>query len=211
MTEYKEYGYRNARATHSDTYIRDPLLSMLHPEKNKCILDMRCGNGAMVRTLLLNGFNAFGTDASSQGIAIARESHPDRFALQDLSSDGLPPHFAGLRFDTIIATEVIEHLYDPRGFISLCRSLLKASTTYGELIVSTPYHGYLKNLCLALTDSWDNHANPLWDGGHIKLWSRNTLTKLLEEHQFSVAEFRGCGRLPYLWKSMLLKGTLLNG
>lgn len=210
MANYKEYGYTNARSTHAHTYIQEPLLSMLDPKRNKCILDLGCGNGALVRTLLLKGFHAYGTDASVQGIAIAKASHPDRFALQDLASEDLPAEFATIRFDTIIATEVIEHLYDPRHFISFCRRVLQQCPSGGELILSTPYHGYLKNLTIGLTGSWDNHANPLWDGGHIKFWSRSTLTALLEEQDFDVTEFRGCGRLPYLWKSMLLKGTLNN-
>src|SRR5690606_31358887 len=109
-----------------------------------------------------------------------------------------------LSFDTIISTEVIEHLYDPRAFIDFCVNILRKNNNGGQLILSTPYHGYIKNLCLAIAGKWDSHANPLWDGGHIKLWSRKTLTQLLEEKGFEVTAFKGCGRLPYLWKSMLI-------
>jgi len=41
-------------------------------------------------------------------------------------------------------------------------------------------------------------------GGHIKFWSRATLTALLAEEGFTVAHFEGAGRLPYLWKSMVV-------
>ncbi|TAF47005.1 MAG: hypothetical protein EAZ64_01050 [Sphingobacteriales bacterium] len=74
----------------------------------------------------------------------------------------------------------------------------------GELIISTPYHGYFKNLLIALTGNFDRHFTVLWDGGHIKFWSINTLTKLLEEKQFTVTKFVGCGRFPLLWKSMII-------
>lgn len=73
------------------------------------------------------------------------------------------------------------------------------------MIISTPYHGYLKNLALAATGKLDNHFTVLWDGGHIKFWSVKTLSKLLEEYGFEVVEFKGSGRIPYLWKSMLLR------
>ena len=53
----------------------------------------------------------------------------------------------------------------------------------------------------------DHHYTALWDGGHIKFWSRETLTKLLEEFGFRVTDFRGAGRLPYLWKSMLVRAN----
>jgi len=42
----------------------------------------------------------------------------------------------------------------------------------GRLIISTPYHGNLKNPFIALSNKWDSHLSPPWDGGHIKLWSR---------------------------------------
>ncbi|WP_394353185.1 class I SAM-dependent methyltransferase [Mucilaginibacter humi] len=50
------------------------------------------------------------------------------------------------KFDTVISTEVIEHLYNPEGFINFCK---EAIINGGEIIISTPYHGYLKTLCLA--------------------------------------------------------------
>jgi 2-polyprenyl-6-hydroxyphenyl methylase/3-demethylubiquinone-9 3-methyltransferase len=74
----------------------------------------------------------------------------------------------------------------------------------GLLIISTPYHGYLKNLALSIFGKWDDHHTALWDGGHIKFWSRSTLTQLLEAGGFDVIDFRGVGRLPWLWKSMVL-------
>jgi hypothetical protein len=50
----------------------------------------------------------------------------------------------------------------------------------------------------------DNHYSALWDGGHIKFWSRSTLTTLLQEHGFRVIRFEGAGRVPLLWKSMIV-------
>ncbi len=205
MANYKDYGYNGTGLGHVHGYLTQPLLAQLDPAKNRCILDMGCGNGSLTRVLLERGFDCYGVDASESGIAIANEQHPGRFALMDFSSDDLPESFRGKAFDTLISTEVIEHLYDPRRFIRTCKALLPPG---GELILSTPYHGYLKNLFLALAGRWDQHQNPLWDGGHIKLWSRATLSRLLEEEGFRVTAFAGCGRIPYLWKSMIVKGEL---
>jgi len=62
----------------------------------------------------------------------------------------------------------------------------------------------MTNLVLALTNKWDAHLNPLWDGGHIKLWSRKTLSQLLNEADFCVVRFIGAGRVPFVWKSMIM-------
>ena len=75
-------------------------------------------------------------------------------------------------------------------------------------MISTPYHGYLKNLVMAATGKMDAHFTVLWDGGHIKFWSRKTLTQLLEEFGFEVIGFKGSGRFPYIWKSMFIRARV---
>ncbi|HEY0175169.1 MAG TPA: class I SAM-dependent methyltransferase, partial [Pedobacter sp.] len=188
-------------------YLQQPLLDLLHQDQNKCILDLGCGNGYFANLLIRSGYNAYGTDASEKGIAIAKRQNPERFHLQDLSAGRLPVQLQQLKFDTIISTEVIEHLYDPEQFIRFCREQLNAQG--GELIITTPYHGYLKNLLLSLLNKWDTHMSPLWLGGHIKLWSKKTLSELLKQHGFKITAFKGCGRFPYFWKSMIIKATLV--
>lgn len=207
MMEYKDYGYRNDEPFHNFFYLKDAALSMLDKNRNGCILDLGCGNGHLANFLVDQGYNVYGTDASVRGIAIAKQKRADRFFVQDLSSGELPSELREKRFDTIISTEVIEHLYDPRLFVNFCHQVLAEEK--GELIISAPYHGYLKNLLLSLLNKWDAHMDPLWDGGHIKFWSRDTLGQLLTDQGFTVTAFKGCGRVPYLWKSMVIKAKLL--
>lgn len=207
MSEYKDFGFTRTSASHAHQYLDGPILSLIDPKRNSKILDLGCGNGALVRLLVEKGFDAYGTDASIEGIKIAQESLPERFIIQDLAKDGLPKEFEPIPFNTVISTEVIEHLYDPRKFASFCKKILLRNGG-GELIISTPYHGYFKNLVIALMGKWDDHTNPLFDGGHIKFWSKATLSKLLEEQGFTVTDFIGCGRFPYLWKSMIIKAKI---
>src|ERR1700744_2599842 len=205
MSDYKDYGFQTSAPAHTFTYLQAPLLSLLNKQTNSCILDLGCGNGYLANYLISQGFNAYGTDASAEGIAIAKQAHPDRFFIQDLSTGELPTELKQIPFDTIVSTEVIEHLYDPAGFVAFCKKLLPPG---GELIITTPYHGYLKNLVLALFNKWDHHHSPAWHGGHIKFWSRQSLSDLLEKQGFSIIAFKGCGRLPYFWKSMIIKARL---
>jgi 2-polyprenyl-3-methyl-5-hydroxy-6-metoxy-1,4-benzoquinol methylase len=206
MIGYKDYGFYESAPAHTFQYLQDPILAMLNKDSNKCILDLGCGNGYLVNYLISKGFNAFGTDASAEGITIARQTNSDRFFLQDLTTGKLPAELQDQKFDTIISTEVIEHLYDPEGFINFCK---QAIPNGGELIISTPYHGYLKNLALSLFNKWDTHLNPMWHGGHIKLWSRKTLSNALINADFTIVTFKGCGRIPYFYKSMIIKAKLV--
>jgi len=205
MADYKDYGFHNNAPTHNLNYQLNTLINLIDKSKNKFILDLGCGNGYLVNYLIKLGYNAYGTDASEKGIIIAREINADRFFVQDLSSDKLPAQLQSIPFDTIISTEVIEHLYNPEAFINFCKQQLIPG---GEIIITTPYHGYLKNLMLSIFNKWDSHMDPFWLGGHIKLWSKKTLTKILTNAGFTVVAFKGCGRFPYFWKSMVIKARL---
>jgi 2-polyprenyl-3-methyl-5-hydroxy-6-metoxy-1,4-benzoquinol methylase len=205
MTDYRDYGFHSEGPTHNFSYQLSALLSLIDKTKNKCILDLGCGNGYLVNYLIEQGYNAYGTDASEKGIAIAQKTNADHFYVQDLSSGTLPLQLQSIQFDTIISTEVIEHLYDPEAFIKFCRQQLKKD---GEVIITTPYHGYLKNLMLSILNKWDSHMDPIWLGGHIKIWSKKTLSAILTNKGFTVIAFKGCGRFPYFWMSMIIKAKV---
>lgn len=208
MSQYKDYGYDHDQLSGEHAYILPVLSQMINHAKAVTILDIGCGNGSVARRLMNEGFDIYGIDASEKGITLAKKKHPDRFFLMDVTEHKLPQDLASKRFDTIISIEVIEHLYDPRAFILLCKSILSNNPQGGNLILTTPYHGYFKNLILALTGKFDAHFGALWDGGHIKFWSKKTLTKLLEEAGFKIEEFSGAGRIPFLWKSMIIRASI---
>ncbi len=207
MPVYKEYSYSNADYDHTNSYILNPILNILEKGGKRRVLDIGCGNGWLTNLLIEKGYEAYGMDASESGIEIAKRKNPDYFFVQDLTKDDLPERLLNLDFNTIISTEVIEHLYAPRDYVEFCKKILLRSGG-GELILTTPYHGYLKNIVISLAGNMDKHFTVLWDGGHIKFWSKSTLSKLLEEAGFTVTNFTGCGRLPYLWKSMIICATI---
>ena len=206
---YTDYGYSDESECHVMPLLL-PVVQSLMPQRppQGRALDVGCGNGSLCGVLLRDGWDVVGIDLSQSGIDIARKTHPTaRFEMLG-ADDQLLHHLNEQPFDVVISTEVVEHLYAPRAFIKGCFSALKPG---GRFICTTPYHGYLKNLCISLAGTWDSHANPLWDGGHIKLWSRNTLGTLLAEAGFKNIRFRGIGRAPFLWKSMALSGEKPSG
>ena len=202
-----EYFYASDQKNHTHSYLEDPVLNILDPSENRCILDIGCGNGWLTNLLIDKGFNAYGIDSSEKGIRIANQKNPGRFFLHDAEKTDLPPEIQNITFDTILSTEVIEHLYSPSSFLQLCRQILEKNEK-GELILTTPYHGYWKNLALAISGKMDGHFTVLWEGGHVKFFSRKTLSLALERSGFEVVKFQGCGRFPYFWKSMLIKAKL---
>jgi 2-polyprenyl-6-hydroxyphenyl methylase/3-demethylubiquinone-9 3-methyltransferase len=139
-----------------------------------------------------------GIDSSDSGVAIANSSFPHLKIAVGSAYDDLASRYGD--FPVVVSLEVIEHLYDPRIYAKNLFDLVRPG---GVALVSTPYHGYVKNLALAVTGRFDAHFTALWDGGHIKFWSVSTLTILLEEAGFSGVTFRFVGRFPAIAKSMI--------
>lgn len=183
-------------------YIAPQIVDLVRVLKLGRVLDLGAGNGALCSMITEAGSEAVGVEYDVKGYELARSRYRDihfyNLGVQDdpellMSKEAV--------FDGVVSTEVIEHLYAPHLLPIFAAAALKQG---GYLIVSTPFHGYLKNLVLSLLNKWDLHHTPLWHGGHIKFWSRQTLTRLLDDYGFDVVAFHGVGRVRYLWKSMIL-------
>jgi 2-polyprenyl-3-methyl-5-hydroxy-6-metoxy-1,4-benzoquinol methylase len=197
------YGWETAEGPQSCGIITPKVISMLGQIGSiKRVLDLGSGNGKLCSDLSQADYEMVGTDYDAHGVVVAKFNYPDisfyNYGVQDdpqllLSHEN--------KFDAVVSTEVIEHLFSPHLLPQYAAAVVKEN---GYLLITTPYHGYLKNLALSIFDKWDFHHSPLWHGGHIKFWSRATLTELLEQNGFRVIAFSGIGRFPYLWKSMVL-------
>ena len=200
-----EYAYCNRECACSSDYLFPALGELLSDlPTGSVVADVGCGNGSLLAKLGKPAWEMHGLEVSESGINQGIANYPQiQFHLADMTQNVDLPLLAG-KCDVVMSTEVIEHVLLPRMFAKNCFALLKPG---GTLIVSTPYHGYLKNLVLAASGTLDAHFTALWDHGHIKFWSRRTLIRLLQESGFRVTEFRGTGRMPFLWKSMILVAT----
>lgn len=204
----QEYGWTDGNPTHAHGCLVPALEIAIRrlgplatgPALAPRALDAGCGNGVVAAWLHRQGFRVAGFDASSQGIALARKAVPEAHFEVLCSGDPIGARL-GTDWDLVVAMEVIEHLYAPRHFVAEIFDLLRPG---GAFIITTPYHGYFKNLALALSGRLDRHFTALWDGGHIKFWSYRTLKQLLLETGFAAPSFLGAGRYPGFWKSMVV-------
>jgi len=199
----KDYGWKSTKPPCSCSFVAPCVLKVLKRLDVEKVLDVGCGNGALCGMLQDAGFDVAGTDADRNGCALAREAYP-RIAFYEVGVYDPPDPVLGnppKEFDCVVSTEVVEHLFSPRHLPQFASKVLRPN---GYLVLSTPYHGYFKNLALSVLNHWDQHHTVLWEGGHIKFWSTKTLTQLLEQNGFKVTHFYGVGRFPYLWKSIIL-------
>jgi len=200
MTEIPTaYRYQDASAAHTDAYLWKPICQLIQSRTEKRVFDLGCGNGAFARHLKSRGYHVQGVDPSEEGIQLANRVDP---SMQlDVGNAYEPLSERHGHFPLVVSLEVVEHVYYPRKFARCVSDSLEPG---GTAVISTPYHGYWKNLALALTGAMDSHFTALWDHGHIKFWSIASLTQLFAEQGLTRKKVLRVGRIPALAKSMIL-------
>lgn len=202
VTDHQGYQYSDGNLNASHNYLMPAVLPILQslsaPETDKRIFELGCGNGSVSNELAKYGFEMTGVDPSPEGIRHAKEHYPHLSIFPGSAYDDLAVRYG--TFPIVLSLEVVEHLYFPRKFAAVVNDLLLPG---GTAIISTPYHGYWKNLALSITGKMDAHFTALWDYGHIKFWSCHTLRILLKEAGFEHISFLRVGRVPALAKSMI--------
>ena len=199
-----EYVWEREGPREIHSHVTRPIVVELSGAGAHSVLDLGCGNGWFSAGLHSCGFDVTGVDNSESGLRMATRRYPDiRFLRQDLM-DELEPSLVG-RFDAVIAIDTIDHLPLPRRLIQTALVALKPG---GLLIVTSAYHGYVKNLLLALRGGFDEHLDPLRDHGRVKFFSRATLLALLAEFGLCEVRFQSVGRFPLLARAMLVSARV---
>ena len=148
--------------------IHSKLIEVIGSLKPRRVLDIGCGSGDLTAELFRVGLDVVGLEPTElAGVAekrcgVGRIIRGSCYDVYDENRFG--------KFDVVIASEVIEHLYLPR---KLAEFSAAALSNNGHLVLSLPHYGsYWRNLFIALTNRWDYHHTPLWDGGHIKFFPK---------------------------------------
>lgn len=163
------------------------------------IFDIGCGDGTLDHFLEDRGFTVIGLDADKSRIREAKARYPQGHYVVGSAYEDL--HLRYGTFPCVLSVEVIEHLFDPHRFADTVSALLEPR---GVAIITTPFHGYLKNLLLAASGLLDRHFTALWPGGHIKFWSIKTISQLLVAAGLEIERVVLVDRVPPLARSMIV-------
>ena len=111
--------------------------AVIEASKPETVLDIGCGTGTHLTHPLAKRHSQthfFGKDSDAASIEWASENH----TLPNLQFSADPDRSQDRRFQLIIASEVLEHVEDPMGFLGHIRQSLAAG---GKVIITVP-NGY---------------------------------------------------------------------
>jgi glycosyltransferase involved in cell wall biosynthesis len=147
---------------------------------NSRVLDVGA-EGNYVSALLEKGCRVYGINDRHPGGEIARLY--EEYLVRDLDIDGLPSASDVGHFDCVILADVLEHLRTAPAALSAAKSLL---TAHGIVVAST---GNVANWWIRLNllfGRFNYGKRGILDESHVRLYTRKTFRRLLEEQGFVI-------------------------
>jgi 2-polyprenyl-3-methyl-5-hydroxy-6-metoxy-1,4-benzoquinol methylase/uncharacterized protein YbaR (Trm112 family) len=167
-----DYSEQNISKVTKDEFkrLRESILKEISEEMS-FILDIGCGKSWVSKELIPQGKKVISMDISPINPlkAIKQVSHKDHAGLV---ADAYNIPIRENSIDCIIASEILEHVPDPKTFISKSIALLKNG---GKLIITTPYNEKIEyNICV--------HCNkPTPRFAHLYSFNENKIIQFLPE------------------------------
>jgi 2-polyprenyl-3-methyl-5-hydroxy-6-metoxy-1,4-benzoquinol methylase len=142
------------------------------------VLDAGCGAGEFAEALLETGVRVIAADAA-QG-ALERTAQRAWHAEPVLWPDGYALEVDSGSVQLVWAGETLEHVADGEAWLQELHRVLSPD---GQLLLTTPNHGFVRRLRLAFSrKAFDEHYAPWTD--HLRFFTATTLEQLLDRAGF---------------------------
>ena len=148
------------------------IIKKIHERSPGKIIDVGCGPGSLLSAIDSN-WEKHGVDLSQTALELAKKY------AQVKKGDFLNLSYPSEYFDVVVLHHVIEHLAEPVQYIEESRRVLKRK---GLIIISTP------DFDSGCARQFKKNFRMLHDKGHVSLFTKLSLVKMLEDFNFRILE-----------------------
>ena len=142
--------------------------------EGKKVVEVGCGNGLLLKNFPKDKFEFTGIDFSKGNLEHAKKKNHDLdFFQADLTNESLWNEHKN-KFDTVLCSEVIEHIEDDALALTILNSLLKPN---GTLVITVPAFPFL----LSKFDKQE---------GHVRRYTKNSISEVVTNAGFVIEETR---------------------
>lgn len=190
---------------------RDDLIVKNIPKGNK-LLEIGCGEGDLLIRLKNKYRILYGIEIAKTRIDRANKKVKNKKIYIKFGDANQKLQFKDNFFDSIIASDVLEHLFDPYHFMKECKRMLKQN---GTLVVHTPNVAFFPNRFRLFFGKLPITSKGYgWDGGHLHYFTKSSLKKMFEDEGFKVLKITHGGifyKFRRWWGSLLCGDLMVFG
>lgn len=161
------------------------------------VLDVACGMGTISLAIQKKGYTVWGIDRNPEAASIAA-GRIEKVVNADLTDvPGIRRHIGERKFDFIIFSHILEHLYDPLAAINGYLPFLKDS---GRLIVAVPNVAVWSNRIKLLFGGFTYKDTGIMDKTHVRFFTLRSATELIRASGCSIV---AVDYTPYFTRALL--------
>ncbi len=160
------------------------------------LLDVGCGGGLLSEPLARLGANVTGIDLSEEAIAVAQNHAKGEGLTIDYRNASLEA-MKGASFDVVVASEVIEHVDDPKEFVRQMARVLKPKGCVILTTLNRTWKSYFLGICIAENIlKWA----PKGAHDHAMFIKPSEMNRFLEEADLRLKKLQGVIFNPLRWQ-----------
>jgi 2-polyprenyl-3-methyl-5-hydroxy-6-metoxy-1,4-benzoquinol methylase len=182
-------------------------LPACHQGETPMVLDVGCGRGALAEAIRGRGYAVWGIEENPAACEVARV-RTDRAIECNLNQiEQVKAEIGGERFDIVVFSDVLEHVYDPFSVLKGYQSVLKPG---GRVLISVPNVAVWTNRLALMAGRFDYRATGVMDRTHIRFFTFKTASELVEAAGFTGVKM---DYTPFLVRAALplIKKLVLRG
>ena len=157
--------------------INEGVLAQLAHQRPGRVLDVGCGRAALGEALRARGWDVWGV-GSDEGAAATARTRLQRVIARDLLDvEGVAADIGDTRFDALVFSDVLEHLYDPHAVLTAYLPFVRPG---GRVVVSVPNAVVFTNRFKWMCGRVEYEDTGVMDRTHIRFFTVATIRALVE-------------------------------